>query len=237
MSHLDSDPPIFFDAGIFFDAPPPAAPKHTMANILRNWSKLGRKDRLAFGKKIKTNLGKTPAPIAAPVPTVSALDALYTPADTLKNELDDLETQLKAKRPALDAALDALMAGVEQEARTVEAIPDVTPATILAIGFAIAGVQQPAPAITQPLDLSVTASSFEGGLDWHSHPLAGAIGMEAATTTTPNDNASWVSRGTVPQSSGTITGLTSGVRTYVRIRGIFPSGPGPWSDLAGKMVP
>ena len=147
MLHLDSNPPIFFDAGIFFDAPPPATPKHTMANILRNWSKLGRKDRLAFGKTIETNLGKTPAPVASPNPTVAQLGTLYTAADTLINEVDDLETQLKAKRSARDAALDALMAGVEQEAKTIEAIPGVTDEVILAVGFAIAGVPQPAPAI------------------------------------------------------------------------------------------
>ena len=40
-----------------------------------------------------------------------------------------------------------------------------------------------------------------------------------------------------PQSSGTITGLPSGTRIYTRIRAIGPNGPGPWSDLAGKMVP
>jgi hypothetical protein len=237
MSHLDSEPPIFFDDGIFFDEPPPAIKKHPMANILRNWNVLGRKDRLAFGKKIKTNLAKTPAPVASPNPTVPQLETLYTAADGLINEVDDLETLIKAKRSARDAALDALMAGVEQEARTIEAIPDVTDATILAVGFAIAGLPQPAPAITAPLDLSVTASSFEGGLDWHSHPLAGSTGMQAATTATPNDNASWVNHDTVPQSNGTVTGLPSGVRRYLRLRGIFPSGPGPWSDIAGKMVP
>ena len=93
------------------------------------------------------------------------------------------------------------------------------------------------PSVVQPLDLNVTAGNNEGSLDWHFHPVAGSIGMEVATTATPNDNASWVSRSTVSQSSGTITGLTSGIRTYVRIRAIGPNGPGPWSDLAGKMVP
>ena len=34
---------------------------------------------------------------------------------------------------------------------------------------------------------------------------------------TPNDNASWDCRGTVSQSSSTITGFSSGIHTYVRI--------------------
>ena len=237
MSHLDSNPPIFFDAGIFFDSAPPAAPSKNMANILRNWTRLSRKDRLAFAKKIKTNLAKVPAPIATPNPTVAQLETLSTAADGLINDVDDLETQLTAKRAARDDALDALMAGIEQEAKTVEAVTGGDATAILPTGFVIAGAPQPTPSITQPLDLSVTAGDNEGTLDWHSHPVAGSIGMEAATTATPTDNASWVSRGTVSQSSGTITGLTSGIRTYVRIRAIGPNVPGPWSDLAGKMVP
>jgi hypothetical protein len=237
MSHLDSEPPIFFDDGVFFDDAPPATPRKNMAKILRNWSKLPRKDRLGFAKKIKTNLAQVPPPIANPNPTVAQLETLYTAADSLINEVDALEILLKAKRAARDDALDALMAGIEQEAKTVEAVPGITPGEILATGYDLAGVPQPAPAPTQPLDLSVTAGDNDGSLDWHSHPLRGSSGMEVSSTATPNDPASWVSHGTVPQSSGTITGLPSGIRRYVRIRGIFPGGPGPWSDLAARMVP
>ena len=59
-----------------------------------------------------------------------------------------------------------------------------------------------------------------------------AIGMKTTSTTNPDDSASWIS-----QSNGTITGLTTGIRTCVRIWTIGPNGPGPRSDLAGKMVP
>ncbi len=101
----------------------------------------------------------------------------------------------------------------------------------------MAGPPSPSPAIGQPLDLSVTAGDNDGSLDWHSHPVPGSIGMETATPATPANDASWVSHGTASQSSGTITGLPSGVRTCVRIRALGLNGPDPWSDLAGKMVP
>ncbi|HYR59152.1 MAG TPA: fibronectin type III domain-containing protein [Chthoniobacteraceae bacterium] len=39
------------------------------------------------------------------------------------------------------------------------------------------------------------------------------------------------------QSGGTLTGLISGQRHYVRLRAIGPLGPGPWSDEPSKMVP
>jgi hypothetical protein len=41
----------------------------------------------------------------------------------------------------------------------------------------------------------------------------------------------------VPRSSGTLTGLPSGVRHFVQFRALGPLGPGPWSDLAWRMVP
>jgi hypothetical protein len=87
------------------------------------------------------------------------------------------------------------------------------------------------------LSLVPVPCSAKAGSTGIRTPLAGSIGMQPATTATPNDNARWINPDTVPQSSGTITGLPSDTRRYLRLRGIFPSGPGPWSDIAGKMVP
>ena len=38
-------------------------------------------------------------------------------------------------------------------------------------------------------------------------------------------------------SKATLTGRTSGSRVWVRVRGVGPKGPGPWSDPATKIVP
>ena len=107
----------------------------------------------------------------------------------------------------------------------------------IAAGFAVAAPAAAAGPMTAPQDLNVTMGDSDGSLDWHCHPVAGASGMEPQTTTTPTDPASWKSQTPVTQSSGTLTGLISGQRHYVRLRAIGPLGPGPWSDEASKMVP
>ena len=106
----------------------------------------------------------------------------------------------------------------------------------------LTGFEKSAPAaaagpMTAPQDLKVSMGSSDASLDWHCHPVAGASSMEPQTTTTPTDPASWKSQTPVTQSSGTLTGLLSGQRHYVRLRAIGPLGPGPWSDEASKMVP
>ncbi|MFN0074841.1 MAG: hypothetical protein ACKVY0_00020 [Prosthecobacter sp.] len=42
---------------------------------------------------------------------------------------------------------------------------------------------------------------------------------------------------TTTASSTTISGLSSGTRIWVRVRGLGANGPGPWSDPATKIVP
>ena len=54
---------------------------------------------------------------------------------------------------------------------------------------------------------------------------------------TSENRALWKTHPVVTQSSGTLGGLPSGVRQYVQFRAIGRLGPGPWSDLAGRMVP
>jgi len=54
----------------------------------------------------------------------------------------------------------------------------------------------------------------------------------------PVSPTSWQKKMTVTKSSGTITGLTSGARMWVRVRAIGADPqPGPYSDPAAKTVP
>lgn len=54
---------------------------------------------------------------------------------------------------------------------------------------------------------------------------------DAVTTT------SWSYRLTVVKSSVTVNSFSSGVKVWMRVRGIGTAGPGPWSDPAVKTVP
>ncbi len=224
------------DAGLRMDSGAPTHTPRKMSKINRNWPKLPISDRIAFMRQAVNKQKATPSPIPHPYADLAALDTLVADAETVDGQITALETQLSSLRAARNTKTDAAMAEFDLDAMHVEADTKGDAAGEIAAGFAVVGAS-PTPAIVKPVNLSLSMGSNDSSVDWHSHPVHGAIGMEASTTATPTDAASWVSHGTVSQSSGTITGLTSGIRTYVRIRAIFPTGPGPWSDLASQMVP
>ena len=81
----------------------------------------------------------------------------------------------------------------------------------------------------------MTAGDNDGELDVAWDSLRGAGSYEQQTDTDPNASAGWVARGTSTRSSTTLSGLTSGVRIWVRVRGIGAAGPGAWSAPTGRM--
>ena len=90
----------------------------------------------------------------------------------------------------------------------------------------------------QVLNLAVTAGDNDGTLDFAFDPEPVAKSYEVETSVDPVSPTSWQKKMTVPKSSGTITGLTSGARMWVRVRAIGADPqPGPWSDPAAKTVP
>ena len=209
-----------------------------MKKILRHWLKLGRAPRVAFFRKIADNLAQTPPPLANPNPPLVDYEAAVAAAEARLSEIDQLEQQLKAVRAAAVEAVDAASAATELMARRAEDATSGHEAALLAIGFELtSGEAQAVGPMTQPLNFMVTAGDDEGELDWQCEPVRGADSYEAASTATPTDAASWKVHPVVSRSRASITGLPSGVRQYVRVRAFGPQGPGPWSDVATRMVP
>jgi len=81
--------------------------------------------------------------------------------------------------------------------------------------------------MTPVRNLSCTSGDHDGQLDLAWDRNEGASSYEYQTTANPMDPASWTTRGSVTQSKVTLSGLTSGQRSYVRVRAIGPLGPGP----------
>jgi len=90
---------------------------------------------------------------------------------------------------------------------------------------------------TQVLNLVLTEGDNEGSLDYAHDPTRGAKSNEVQTSVDPVTPSSWTYKMTAPKSSGTIPGLTTGTRVWVRVRAIGSAGEGPWSDPAVKTVP
>lgn len=164
--------------------------------------------------------------------------AKHTAAKAALATIKTHEDALKAARPAAEAALDAWAESMDQLARTGQAEAKGEVTAIVAMGWEVANAQPATPQpIGQVLNLQVTGGDNDGELDYTHERTAGAITYERQTTTTPTEAASWVDRSTLPRSSGTIAGLPSGSRQWLRVRAVGVLGPGPWSDAASKTVP
>lgn len=237
MAFLDSEPPLLFDSEVHFDDEAvPSTPK-PMDKILRHWLKLGRAARVAFFRTVADNLAKTPPPLANPNPPLAQYEAAVALAEAKLQVVGDLEQALKAARLEVGPAVDAASEATELMARRSEDATGGNAAQMVAIGFVLVGSVDPIGPMTRPADFNLTMGDNDGELDWHCHPVLGASTYEARTTPNPNDPASWKMHTAVTRSSGTLTGLPSGVRQYVEVRALGPLGPGPWSDVASKMVP
>jgi hypothetical protein len=121
---------------------------------------------------------------------------------------------------------------------TVEAVTHGDKEKILLIGFRVIDDEPATPsAVHKPENVNVTSSDYEGGLDVACDRDPQAKTYEAETTETPDVEASWAKHTGTTKSTIHLTGLPSGKRVFVRMRGIGPTGAGPWSDPISKMVP
>lgn len=235
MARFDAG--LRFDSGVRLDSGDPTNRRTKMIEIRKSWTKLPIGERVVFMGNVIANQEKTPKILAHDDPKLADFKAKYLLAKAKDDQVTELETALKAARMARTATVDDALAAMAPNASFVEATAE-TEAQVVEIGFEPAKTT-PAPSqpMTQVTELTVTPGDNDGELDWTLHPLPGANGYEGRTTTDPNDATKWKMHQVAPRSSGTLTGLPSGVRHYAQFRALGPLGPGPWSDLAWRMVP
>ena len=236
MFRMDSG--LKMDAGIRMDSGPvPPGRSSKMINIIRHWMRLGRPARVASFRTIADNLAKTPPPLANPNPPTAEYEAKVAAAEAALKKIKDAEQELKTAReealPIIDVAADA----TELMARRCEDVFADNPAGAISVGFEVAGSPPPpAGGYGVPQDFATTMNENQGAIDWHCTPERGATMYELETTPNPVTGP-WTRQESTTRSSGTITGLPSGTRIYVRVRANGPKGPGPWSDISDRMVP
>ncbi len=119
----------------------------------------------------------------------------------------------------------------------VEAASGGDAAKIESAGMSVRAPRTP-PVVPGPvLALALTEGDFPGTLDVAFDPTAGAKSYEVQTSADPMSEATWAFKMSLAKSSGTIEGLTSGAKRWVRVRAVGAAGVGPWSDPATKVVP
>lgn len=178
------------------------------------------------------------ANFTTPNPALAALTTLKTTAQTKINTYNSALIAAQTAMTDRDAAVEALCAGLTQEAAYVENISGGDALKIESAGMGVRAPSTPVGQMTQVLNLVLTAGDFEGTLDAGWDPNYGASGYELQTSADPVTGASWVTKMMATKSSATLGPLTTGNRVWVRARAIGAGNvPGPWSDPAVKTVP
>jgi hypothetical protein len=146
----------------------------------------------------------------------------------------------EARKAALldcDNAFTALNAGLTQEAAYVQDVTGGDAVKIATTNMPIRRPNTPIGPLGQVLALVVQAGANAGELKASWKKLRGAVSYEVQVSADPFTAATW--RGVAPSAKvrTVIEGLTSGAKTWVRVRGIGSDDPGPWSDPATMIVP
>ncbi|MEN6533202.1 MAG: fibronectin type III domain-containing protein [Bryobacteraceae bacterium] len=169
-----------------------------------------------------------------------ALATITTQKNTTSTSITAYDTAKAAAETALatrDANVTVLKGLLTQLAAYVENVSGGDAVKIESAGMSVRSSRTPPTVPGQVLDLALTAGDFAGTLDVAFDPESGAKSYEVQTSPDPMSEASWVFKMSLAKSSGTIEGLTSGAKVWVRVRAIGSAGAGPWSDPATKVVP
>jgi hypothetical protein len=241
--HYDDDA-VTYDSDFFYADEPVSQPtptKHkTMATLKLNTSRMNPAQLIAKADIVLPKIAP-PAPEVPPVPNMTArAAALQTARDSAKTANDAYE-QAKAGLPALkearDAAADALRAQHNAMGSALEGETQ-DPVALSATGYELAGTNTTPSGPPEVIDnLKITAGDMNSALDGSFDPDAAAYVYEVQMTTVDPVNGPWVTVANPTASVFQLTGLTSGQRVWVRVRGIGTMGPGPWSDPYTKIVP
>jgi hypothetical protein len=233
------DPAVHYDApGVYYDGfLPPIPKKGRMPDIALNLSKMSVEEVLQFATTLHTGMVAQAATFTTPNPSPAAFQTLLTDATTANNGYEAGKASTASLLGTRDVKIDALKGGIKQWSfYTQNTSPD--PTKWQAVGFSLKGQSVPVGPLGQVLNLVITAGDNEGTLDAAWDPLKGANSYEVQISVDPVSPTSWQPKLTAGKSTVTITGLTSGARMWVKVRGVGANNSlGVWSDPAVKTVP
>jgi hypothetical protein len=207
-----------------------------MPLIVTGLTTLTDAELIQFAKNVHSALKGNPN-VPAPNPTLPALQALITTAQTGVHAYEAEKEVLRARKKVRDEAIKALCDGLRIEADTVQAITGGQPDKIESAGFRIRSRPTPVGTPAKVTNLMVAAGPADGTLKAAWKPVHGVRSYELEASPDPMTPTSWIYKGAVTKSKATVNSFTSGAKVWVHVRGIGAAGPGPWSDPAVKTVP
>ena len=243
IPHYDDDA-FTYDAGFFYadesENPQDITRRKPMAKLKLNTSRMNPAQLIAKADVVLPKIAPA-APATPPVPNMTArAAALQAARDAAKTAFDAYEAAkagLANLKEARDAAADVLRAQHNAMGSALEGETS-DPVALTATGYDLAEANTAATTPPETIDnLKLTAGDEAQVLDGSFDPDPLAYTYEVQITTVDPVNGPWTTVVTPTASVFKLTGLTSGQRVWVRVRGNGAQGSGPWSDPYTKIVP
>lgn len=211
-----------------------------MAKLKLNTSRMNTAQLIAKADIVLPKIAPTaPAtpPVANMTTRVAALQAARDDAEEANDAYEAAKAGLAGLKEARDAATDVLRAQHNAMGSALEA-ETTDPVALAATGYDLADSNAAATTPPGMIDnLQLTAGDEVGALDGSFDPDDLAYTNEVQMTTVDPVSGPWATVQNITTSVFKLTGLTSGQRVWVRVRGIGSQGAGPWSNAVTKIVP
>ena len=212
-----------------------------MATLNTSFSRLNAAQTIALADLVIPKLAPA-APTPPPVPNLAAKVTLLTTArnnaKTANDVYESARTALGSLRSARNAKLDLLRVEHKVVISAIEAEAREDAVMLGATGYPLASTTAVSSVLpSQVHNLALTAGDLDGSVDVSFDPEVNSKTYEVQVSLVDPLSGPWTTLQHPTISSTTLSGLTSGQRIWVRVRGIGTKGAGAWSDPATKIVP
>ncbi|MBI3880675.1 MAG: hypothetical protein HY301_11520 [Verrucomicrobia bacterium] len=207
-----------------------------MTKVKLSLSRKNLDEKLQLCLAFETNMAGN-ADTPTPEPPLATLTAKRTALETKRNDRAQKQAELDALDSELEQDEEELTELLRQEGAYIQTATGGHPEKILGTGADIASPRSPSPATPAVQNLAARANGMEAMLHFKWDSSGRSYTYEFQITLDPNLPDGWTHAGTTRKSRLDAEDLTSGKKTWGRVRAIGPNGPGPWSDPACAMVP
>jgi hypothetical protein len=200
-------------------------------------SRLSVDSKISQGAAIKSAMSGNPR-FTDPTISMAMYGGIIDDLSSKQVAYNLLLGQLNAALHERDLAEVAYDSATTRLAAYVESVTAGDAIGIMSAGMDVRNPSLPVGTLEQICNVRVEAGGNAGVLRVRWQRLRGAQAYEVQIAESYDaDEQGWRSVKPSCNTRACLTGLTSGVKIWVRVRGIGKRGPGQWSDPAVKTVP
>ena len=206
-----------------------------MAIVSLNISQLNIARLLQQAVNIQTAMTANPD-FQTPSPSLADIGALIAQLANSNNDYELLLVAVKEKLTLRNDAAQALVDGLTSLGGYVQTASGGNAAKILGAGMNVRAARIPAAVPGAVAGLSVAPGDSAGSLDLSWGAMSAAVSFEVQTSADPV-SGTWTNHPAVTKSRTSVSGLSSGAKTWSRVRAMNAAGTGAWSNEVRKIVP